>query len=239
MKRTNQPYQRQRIKKQDIHLDILEKKDTLFVKIKIDHLSSYDFPDDAEIFLEAYDRLNIDHIALGKIEDFTENPIERKLVSFETSKRIQVNFRLKIVDLKTWKLLGLAEKLKESKYANSLLPFRMDKNMNTIFKVDCSDIDHPILLINENLKTLVKDIKPVIAENALREILFHLLFLKDSDDDSELKDHKWIRFAQKYSARSSFTDLDQNEKREWIEKVIDEFSKKSKVVKKFKKQMEK
>ena len=239
MRRTNRPYQRQNLKKQDISLDLIEKKGSLFVRVMFLNLSDYDFPKNAAIFLEAYNRLNIDHIDLGTIDCFSEKPIEKPLPSFDISQRRKINFRLKIIDMKTWRLLGLAEELKEGKYANSLLSLQIDEKIDTIFKVDCDDPDNPILIINKKLEALVKDIKPLIAETVLREILFHLLFIQESDDDSELENYKWIQLAKKYHPQSYLMDLNPDEKRQWIDTVVNEFSKKLKTINKLKKRMEK
>lgn len=239
MRRTSRPHRRIDIKKQDVHLNILEETNTLYLSIKI-NLLDYDFPQNAKIFLEAYNRLNIDHLDLGTIGSFSEDLIKKRLPSFKIDQRRKINFRLKIVDTTTWKLLGLVEKLKESKYADSLLQIQIDESINSIFKVDCDDIDNPILLINKKLDKLVKDIKPIIAETALKEILFNILHQEDNrDDSSNLENHKWIIFAQKYNPKSNLMGLSDDEKKEWINHVVDEFSKKYKIVDKLKKQLEK
>ena len=144
-----------------------------------------------------------------------------------------------MVNKKTWHLLGLAENLKEGKYANSLLRLQTDEEINTIFKIDCDNPDNPVLLINKKLESSVKDIKPIIAETVLREILFNLLFIHDIDDGSELESYKWIQFAQKYSPQSNLLDIESDSKKKWIDNVVNEFSKKLKIVSKLKKQMEK
>ena len=237
MKRTRRPYKRTDIKKQDILLEIIEdeKNDTLAVNVKIYNLSKYNFPSSAQIFLEAYNRLDIDHIPLGAVGSFSEERVEKPLPSFKPHQRVKINFRLKIVDMKTWHLLGLAERLKEIKYANSLLAVHTDKNINTVYTVKWDEVkwdETPLILsVNKDFEKL-KDIKPIIAESVFKEILVGLLFFNFYDDADELENHKWIQFAQKFKPQPDLTELDNQEKREWINSVIDEFSKKEKIVKK-------
>ena len=233
MKRTRRPYKRTDIKKQDILLEIIEdeKKDILAVNVEIHNLSRYKFPSSAQIFLEAYNRLDIDHIPLGAVGLFSEERVEKPLPSFKPPQRVKINFRLKIVDMKTWHLLGLAERLKEIKYANSLLNVHTDKDINTVYTVNWDEPNHPTLSVNKDFEKL-KDIKPIIVESVFKEILIGLLFLNFYDDEDELENHKWIQFAQKLKPLPDLIKLEAEEKREWINNVIDEFSKKEKIVKK-------
>ena len=239
MKRTRRPYKRKDIKKQDILLEIIEhkEKDSLGVNIKIQNLSNYKFPNSAQIFLEAYNRLDIDHISLGAVGSFSEEKIEKPLSSFKPPQRVKINFRLKIVDMETWHLLGLAERLKEVKYANSLLTVHTDNNINTVYVVKWDDPSHPILSVNKDFEKL-KDIKPIIVEAVFKEILNGLLFLNLYDDTDELENHKWIQFAQKFKPQLDLMNLGKEEQIEWINGVIDEFSKKEKIVKKLTKLLE-
>ena len=233
MRRTNRPYKRKNIKKQDLFLDILEEDNSLFVKIEIYNLSDYKFPDNAKIFLEAYNKLDIDHIDLGEIKSFSQWR-KKRLPSFEVPQRRKIQFRVKVVDTKTWHLLGLAENLKERRYADSLLSIQTDNKINTVFKVLWDDPDNPVLIINQNLRESLTDIKPLLAETVFREILCGLLLQKEGPDEDDLEDHKWIQFAKKYKPKIGLMELDIEEKKEWINNVVNEFSKKLKTVKKLK-----
>ncbi len=218
-------------------MDILEEDGALFVNIKIENLQDYNFPPKAKIYLEAYDSLDMDHIDLGDIGSF-ESRARKKLSSFNASRRKKINFRLKVTDTKTWRLLGLAERLKEGKYAHSFLPIETDSKINTVFKIDWSHRAQPVLLVSQKLTKSLKDIKPVLAEAVLREILLNLLLDKDFDDD--LEDHQWIKFAGKHKdLPDNLEEWGNEDKREWIDKVVDEFSKKRKTIANLKKRLEK
>ena len=239
MKRTIRPYKRKNIKKQDIVLDILEENKALFVNIRITNLSDYKFPDKTQIYLEAYNDLNRDEVDLGNIGSFEPGDIKKRLPSFKIPQRSKIKFRLKIVDTKTWYLLGLAERLKERKYANSLLPVDTNDNIDTVFKIDWSDSDHPVLLVNQKLRGSLEDIKPVLVTAVFKEILLTLLLDKKFEED-DLEDHKWIQFAKKYKALSfDLETAGTDSKRDWIDEVVNEFSKKHKTIKTLKKRLEK
>ncbi len=71
MRRVNRPHKRQNIKKQDLILDILEEDKALFVNMRFENLSDYHFPDKAKIFLEVYNKTDIEHISLGEVCSFS------------------------------------------------------------------------------------------------------------------------------------------------------------------------
>ena len=198
------------------------------------NLSDYNFPDNAIIFLEAHNRQDIDHIDLGEVKLFSQEKIKKQLPSFEVPQRSKIKFRLKVVDTKTWHLLGLAENMRERKYANSLLDIRTDDKINTTFKVIWDTIDNPALVINQNLRETREDIKPFLAEAVFREILQYLVLQRTEFDEDDLEGHKWIKFAKKWKFKSDLMTLEFEEKKEWINDVIDEFAKKLKTVKKLK-----
>ena len=238
MKRTKPPHERKNIQKQDIQIDILEKGDSLSVKLKISSLSKYDFPKRVNIFLEAYNKIGIDHLDFGEARDFPEEGQLQKLKSFAPPQRRGMKFRLKAVDMKTYRLLGFAERLKEKKHTDSLLALEKDDKINTVFKIDWEDPENPLLLVNQKLAEILEDIKPVIAEAAFREILISLLYDESICAADELDDHKWIQFAKKYNPKGNLEDMDQEQKREWLEDAVDQFSKKNKITHKLKRKLE-
>ena len=225
-------------------MDIIEdeKKNILTVNIVKMNLSSYDFPDSSQIFLEAFNRLDIERIPLGEVGSFTEENIRKPLPlpffkSNNERQRSGIKFRLKIVDIETGHLLGLVENLKETRYANSLLSINTDETINTVYVVCWEDSNNPTLSVNKDFEKL-KDIKPIIVESIFKEILTGLLFFNFDDLDSELENHKWIQFAQEFVPKADLENLENDDKREWINNVIDKFSKKEKIVKKLLKFLE-
>ena len=246
VRRTRPPYNRKNIKKKDICLDIIEdeKNNILTVKIVKINLLGYDFPASARIFLEAFNRLDIERIPLGEVGLFSEENIREPLPlpSFKFNNERQrsgIKFRLKIVDIKTGHLLGLVENLKETKYVNSLLSINTDEEINTVYVVCWEDSNNPTLSVNKDFDfEKLKNIKPIIVEAVFKEILTGLLFFECDDLEDELENHKWIQFAQKLVPKADLKDITPDEKRGWINDVIDKFSKKEKIVKKLLKFLE-
>lgn len=240
MKRTNPPRNRQSIKKQDIVLDIHERDGGLVVEMKLNNLEDYGFPPDANIFLEAYSRLNIQDIPLGKVGSFS-GKVERdleNLSSFGISSISKINFRLKVVDMDTYDLLGLAERLKERKYtAESLLPTAY-RNISSIFAVEWDDHYPVVLQVNEKLGQNPENrerIKPIIVEAVFREILLTLLL--DDKNDIDLENHEWIELAHRYNPDEIPKETEIGERKEWIEKALNGFSDKTNTVGNLVKQM--
>ena len=238
MKRTSPPHKRKAIQKRDIQIDISEKDGSLSVRLKIESLSEYDFPKGAKIFLEAYNKMGIDHLDFGAAGDFPKEGLSRRLPSFEAARRRGIKFRLKAVDMKTFRMLGLAERLKERKSADSLLPLETDGKISSVFKIYWED-DSPLLLVNQNLAENLEDIKPAIAEAAFREILLSLLYDEGICEKEDIDNHKWIQFAKKFKPAGSLADLKPEQKREWLEGAVEKFSKKSKIIPKLKRKLEK
>ena len=234
VKRTNRPQKRQPLKKEDINLNILEKEKELSVEIKIAKLSEYDFPDKAKIYLEAHNRASIQHIELGTVQSFNESEKKTKpLYEFLLTARSTINFRVKIVDQETYHLLGLAEKLKEKKYTKSLLEI-IPKEIPHIFEIDWDNKEHPIVYINKDIYDNLGDIKPLLAEVLLREILHNILEEGFFENDDEKREHKWIKMVNKYKSLDDIDFRNYNEKIGYINDIVAVFSKKHKIIEQIK-----
>ena len=79
------------------------------------------------------------------------------------------------------------------------------------------------MYLNPKLKNYAEQLKPVIAEMALKDILMHLLVI---DEEESLKIHKWFKFGANLVPYENDSDeMDNDEKIEWINKVLCKFSK--------------
>lgn len=221
MKRTIKPEERKKILQEDISLNIKE-NNSLQVEVKL-KIKGKGFPPNSRIILEAYNRIGIERIELGEFEDYKEETQTHDL-PFELPLRAKINFRLKIIDPGTYKLLGYAENLKEEKYAKSLLEFSTDdEKVENIYKIDFENLEHPILYLNPKLKNYAEQLRPVIAEMALKDVLMHLLVV---DEEESLEDHKWFKFAANLVPYENDNDeADKDEKIKWINEVLRKFSK--------------
>ena len=228
MKRKIAPEQREKIFKENIFIDLKEDKDLLIVNFQLKKTSS--FEQEASIILEAYTRNNIERFQVGFIKDYDEEKKEYKLPSnFSISLRAKINFRLKIIDTKTYKILGLAENLKEEKYNESLLNLVSGK-IKSIYKVDFDNPKVPILYFNSEISDCLEKLKPIIAEMAFKEILNYLLFRYDDQID----EHKWFNFACSFKKPDFSLEEDDEEKELWINEVVELFAKKRNCINKIK-----
>ena len=222
MKKTIKPEERKRIFPKDIYLNIKERENCLELEFKLSSLSEYGFPDKAKIILEAHNRINMQRIDLGEVGKYNEPQKQSKPLDFEVPIRAKINFRLKIIDPDSYKILGLAENLKEEKYAKSLLNLDdTDENVKNIFKIDFENEEIPILYLNPQLKPYAEKLKHVIAEMALKEILMYYLFVSEVE---ELEDNKWIKFASQFIPYPREDDKDK--KLAWINELLCKFSEK-------------
>ena len=225
MKRKIPPVSRQRIKQEDIFLDTPEKDNQLYLKVKLSNLKAY-FPSDAKIIIEAYNRVQIQHIPLNSVGDYKEELKEEKL-NFATPLKSKLNFRVKIIDPQTYKLLGFAENLKAQKYAKSLLSINFTDDVENLYQIDFENKQHPMVNFNIKLKEAIEKIKPFIAEAVFKEILNFLIY--SNDDDLILAEHKWFKFAHNIK-NIDWQNSNEEEKLEWKKTVISKFSKQEKIV---------
>ncbi len=230
MKRTIAPEQRQRFLQENITLNIEEENNSLRVKVLLKNIQQQGYPDNSIIILEAYNRVNIERLKMGSVEDYEEKEQSHPL-AFDVPLRSKINFRLKIIDPKSFKLLGYAENLKEEKYAKSMLYISTDdESVKNIYKIDFANPQHPVLYLNPQLKSCADQLKPIIAEMAFKDILNHLLF--NQEEITAEEDHKWFKFAHNlYSYDESEAQSDEDYKQDWINRVLCEFAEKKSLIK--------
>jgi len=228
MKRTMAPEQRQRFSQKDITLKIGEGDNGLSVKVLLCNVDRQNYPGNAKLILEAYNRANIERLQLGDVENYKEEEQSYDL-PFETPLRSKINFRLKVIDPDSFRLLGYAENLKEDKYAKSLLDINTeDESVKNIYQIDFGNPQHPVLHLNPELKPVVDQLKPLIAEMALKDIL-NFLFTEEGEEHRE--DHKWFKFAQGFSPYDEADkQKDDNYNSSWINRVLCAFSEKKKLI---------
>ena len=231
MKKTICPRDRKNFPKTNIALNIIEGDEHLRVKFLLRQLKEEDYPGNARIILEAFNRINIDRIdSIGSVEDYDEEERTYDLPSFQRRSRPKINFRLKIIDPDTYKILGYAENMKEGKYANALLELSTDdESVSNIYRIDFDNEEHPIFYLNSQLKCCTKQLKPIIAEMALKDILIYLLFNREIDN---LEDHKWFQFSQALVAveAEEIENSEASKKLEWVHKVLVKFSKDKRII---------
>ena len=226
MKRTIIPQDRKKLKHEDISLNIKEEENSLKVEVKLT-IEKDDYPQNAKIILEAYNRVNMHRIELDRVQNYED---EKQVfdLPFSTHIRAKINFRLKIINPENYKLLGYAEKLKEEKYVKSLLVINdKDDKVTNIFQIDFENEDNPILYLNPRLSSVIDKLKPIIAEMAFKDILTYLLNNEDRIENFE--EHKWFKFADGLVPRQD-KDGHKEDNENWIKQVLCKFSEENKVI---------
>jgi hypothetical protein len=175
-------------------------------------LNMYEFPPDAQVFVEAYHQTAYMRFAFGTIGELAVPPAPaRALNEFEGSDRVL--FRVKVVDgTADSKLLGEADSIlplsNEETEDNKLplLPVRTANLGQEIWKVEFQEgtQSRPILLINEKLG----DHTPIVRSThfmafvwpaVLREIFRYILQIQPEEFDADNTEDwrtKWVQYGR-------------------------------------------
>ncbi len=217
---------RKKIERNDILIRLV--KDTTphpYFDLKIS-INPEGFPDDAEIYLEAYDRSSFMRFRCGTLKD-PVLPADRHLTGIHSTDAI--HFRVKVVDpsAQHGKILAVADRLTsvgespEDTRHRSLLPVAYDDLGKEIWRLDFRDIG-PVLTINNkidavNVTEIVKSSDlffSLVYPSVLREILIRILVIDDAfdDEDPELWQNLWLAFVENMPDVPKITDTPEYEK---------------------------
>jgi hypothetical protein len=172
--------------------------------------SADDFPDDSELFVEAYDRSSFMRFKCGTLK----NPVfpeDRHLTAIHSTDAIL--FRVKVVDPTSHhgRILAVADRLtsigesQEESQRISLLPVAYDNLDKEIWKLDFRDVG-PVLILNNKIESVnVTEIVKtsdlffsLVYPSVLREILVRILVIDEAfeEDDPELWQNLWLAFVE-------------------------------------------
>ena len=233
---------RKRIEREHIEIKLRSKEGDapqIFDLTKMD-LSSYGFPDDALVRVEA---------ALsnaGQVWDFGTVGNPKELSDAErriTSVNATAPFRVFIVDSDgSGKLLGHARHIRAEQDSESLLPLEEDSELGAeVWRIKFQDDGQPKLLINKNIEGIsgiVTDdpsFYALVIPDVLRAVLTQIVIIDrlERDDDSNRWHIEWLNLAGKYAngkeppALRDIHDADDDrseEAREWIDEVVCNFA---------------
>jgi len=183
-------------------------------------VSADDFPDDSELFVEAYDRSSFMRFKCGTLK----NPVlpeDRHLTAIHSTDAIL--FRVKVVDPSAHhgRILAVADRLtsigesqEDSKHI-SLLPVTYEDLDKEIWKLDFRDTG-PVLILNKKIESVnVTEIVKtsdlffsLVYPSVLREILVRILVIDDAfeEDDPELWQNLWLAFVENLPEVPKITD---------------------------------
>ena len=181
--------QRTDIYEDSYSIEVLENIDTsIYCRLILD-LAIYDFNPNSKIFLEAYSKQKFMRLDCGTILN-NEEIDSANLFEFSSNDVIQ--FRIKVIDMATFKIEGMAnrckffkqEPQKNESQQQSLLPIKQMELDGAPWAV-MFDEELPYLAIDTQIsKTLVKTDKKLnatILSGSFREILTRILFVENQN----------------------------------------------------------
>jgi hypothetical protein len=207
-------------------------------------LEGFDFPPDAKVYIDAYHKTDVRRYDFGTVENIIP-PSDTGLAGFSYPENLK--FRILIVDKSGQHGLILAHADRISPASDldtkSILPVDFVDLGQQIWRVDFKgDEGSPILGINRNIpniETIAKSDPQFIMyvyPAVIREVLTHMIFAEgvDSPSDPSVEWHKdWLDFSRRIlPSEGPPENLDSREEddfeseaaREWINKVVEEFS---------------
>lgn len=206
--------------------------------IRLD-LSSYGFPDDARVRVEAWRSNAVQRWHYGSVG--TPRPPsdqERRLTDVPTSAQFRV---IVVAGDGSGLLLGHAPNIRPVLPRKSLLPVReSDELGEEVWRVDFGDgMDQPELLVNrtvEGISEIVRgdeEFRSLVMPDVLRTILTHVvLVVRQDPDDNESPWEGWFLIARSLVSDQEppalpyhrSTDDDIAEANKWIDRVVVAFA---------------
>lgn len=234
MKRTFNYTNRKRIERTDVRIILREEGESFVFDADI-NLADYRFPGKAAIYVEAYRENQWMRFEYGTVERISPPP-NRKLTEFHSPDGLLFRVRV-VMESEKHKLYGEADRLpfvkagsEEDKRRHIIIPQSSSSLGDLLWKLEL-DEDIPRLLINSKaLPTwdsfarndlFVALVYPEVLRQVLNKIVLAEEFSED-DDDSWQSD--WMRFAKAISESGKLSDKDGEEKKEWIDSVVNNFA---------------
>lgn len=243
MKRTFNYTNRRLVRKGDVKVTLKEEVEGLAFDARID-LSKYDFPSDANVWLEAHRMNTWMSFACGKARAGIITA-SGALSEFDVADGIL--FRLRVVESKPngpLKLLGEADGLHfvkdgdaESDDRDIITPYPDDLG-ERLWKLDL-EAEPPQLLINNKAQPFWKDVAKdpafiaLVYPEVLRQILRLVLETWSADDEQTGWRSDWMTFAKHLVGSDPPESESDDELSEaqviWLDNVVSEFSRKNRM----------
>ena len=198
------------------------------------------YPDDALVRVEASRSNVVQRWDFGTIANLTvPSAYERRLTDVESSSL----FKVFIVEPRTGRLLGLADKIRPIQPIDSLIPLREDdgeKLGSEVWRVDFGQDEGPVLLVNNNVPNIGVIVRSDVAfrslvmPQVLRQVLTKMIFVEHTqpDDDEDGWGTDWFSFVERLGVKAEpdmtwGEELDTEAGQEWIDTAVKAFSDKT------------
>ena len=231
---------RQRIKRSDLSFTIVEDEegtDRFYAGID---LKNYNFPSDASVWVEAYDRNALMRFPFGSVAE-PKSKYSTTLTDFAGTDSYY--FRVKVIDkLHRSRLFGVADSVspvrrEEDETAKSLLRVTIRDLGSVPWKLEYQVADHPLLVINNRIdagKSLARSnhffqalVLPAILEQILRRILLEDEYAPAAEpDDDDMWKEGWLEFAGHLPGNSLLPvdqEISPEDRQQWIADARDGF----------------
>lgn len=205
-------------------------------------LEGLNLPPNADVYVEAYRGHSYMRFAYGTVS----NPIipeDRSLSDFNPGETPR--FRVKVVDRSAGlgKIVASADKISPAPNRNCLLPVEYKDDLgDQIWRLETED--GPVLFLNNQIESIRQSARSgdsflaLVYPEIVRQVLTEILIYEnhsDPDCDEEDWQSQWLKFARTFPGiddpQSCSASLD--DKKDWIEKVVNAFCRKWKVKAKF------
>lgn len=202
-------------------------------------ISTYGFPADARVFVEAYNSGSYMRFSFGTVAE-RRNPDDVRLL--DITPRPLPKFRLKVVDqsARHGMLLGVADKLiplraeEELSQRQSLLPVDFCDLGDRIWRLDLSD--WPVLELNNRVESIAEIARtgdwffglvyPEVVRSILREIVIEQDVTDSGFDDSDWHS-LWLRFVCSMPGvtepPAGESEAARDQRLAWIEETVQAF----------------
>lgn len=203
-------------------------------------LADMGFPDDAQVFIEAYNSISWMRFDFGTV-GARHDPDDLRLV--EVTRHPLPKFRLKVVDRSedAGRLLGVADKLvplrpeEDETHRQSLLPVEFCDLGDEVWRLDVSD--WPVLALNHRIEGIGEAARagddflglvyPEVVRNILHEIVIEQEQFDPDFDDSDWT-CLWLRYVCQFAGveppRDGYSEAARAERLEWIADAVQAFS---------------
>ncbi len=198
-------------------------------------LEQYDFPDDAQVYVESYRQTSHMRFSCGTVGNLE---VPDKLVLREFDSPDAIKFRVKVTsasDPTKGQLLAELGSISDRRL-ESILTIQPDMNLDQeVFRVDFTD--EPILLINGKIdrwKEIATEsaFASLVYPSALRTILTRILSIEKHEDTEDSDDWRsqWLRFAKNnLNASDPLPEADDSAAiDDWINEVVETFCRENK-----------
>lgn len=209
-------------------------------------LVNYEFPDDSSVFLEAYRQTNWMRFDFGTIGNL-KPPKDPHLRLFDSPHGVK--FRVKITASgDVHKLLAEANAIPlitpddENSQDSPLLDVEpTDQLGDEVYRVGFPEEGKPVLYINSelgNYKIIGRSsaFLSLVLPAAVREILFRIVIVDDWSDDTDMDNwrSRWIKYANTLPENDQLSDIEKEDRLDWIQETVSRFAKKQKLKAQFK-----